>query len=122
MPVNLYMDVHVPLTVTHQLRRRGIDVLTAIDDASGTLDDESLLVRATQLKRLIVTQDIRFQARAVLWQQQGRHFSGMAFAHQLSITIGRFVLDLELIAKACADGECDDQIFHLPLSTGHPHE
>ncbi len=31
MPVALYMDVHVPLAIVEQLRRRGVDVLTAIE-------------------------------------------------------------------------------------------
>lgn len=29
MAIALYMDVHVPQAITYQLRRRGIDVLTA---------------------------------------------------------------------------------------------
>jgi hypothetical protein len=37
--VQLYMDVHVPQAITDQLRRRGIDVLTAIEDNSDTLLD-----------------------------------------------------------------------------------
>jgi hypothetical protein len=32
MSVALYMDVHVHAAVTEQLRRRGVDVLTAQDD------------------------------------------------------------------------------------------
>lgn len=32
MPVPLYMDGHVPQAITEQLRRRGIDVLTATED------------------------------------------------------------------------------------------
>ncbi len=34
MAVGLYMDVHVPQAITDQLRRRGVDVLTAIEDAA----------------------------------------------------------------------------------------
>jgi hypothetical protein len=30
MAVALYMDVHVPMVITGQLRDRGVDVLTAI--------------------------------------------------------------------------------------------
>ena len=33
MPVAFYMDVHVPQPITDQLRRRGVDVLTAIRQA-----------------------------------------------------------------------------------------
>ena len=59
MAVALYMDVHVPLAITEQLRRRGIDVLTAIEDGSATLDDDVLLERALELGRVLFTQDIR---------------------------------------------------------------
>ena len=30
MPVGFYMDVHVPMAITDQLRRREVDVVTAI--------------------------------------------------------------------------------------------
>ncbi len=37
------MDVHLPQSITDQLRRRGVDVLTAIEDNSAELTDEALL-------------------------------------------------------------------------------
>jgi hypothetical protein len=43
------MDVHVPQSITDQLRRRGVDVLTAIEDDSAELADEALLERASTL-------------------------------------------------------------------------
>ena len=64
MTVPLYMDVHVPLAITEQLRRRGVDVLTASEDKTTTLPDDELLERATLLGRVIFTQDIRFKALA----------------------------------------------------------
>jgi len=115
MPAKLFMDIHVPQAVTNQLRRRGVDVLTANEDGATLLDDERLLHRATALQRVMVTQDIRFSVRATAWQAEGKPFAGLAFAHQLSITIGQFVRDLEIIAKVSLDGECDNQIFRLPF-------
>jgi hypothetical protein len=38
MSATLYMDVHVPQAVTDQLRRRNIDVLTAIEDDAAELN------------------------------------------------------------------------------------
>jgi hypothetical protein len=115
MPASLYMDVHVPQAVTHQLRRRGVDVLPAFEDNAELLDDEPLLDPSSQLRRVLVTQDVRFYARAVSWKADGKPFAGLAYAHQLSITIGEFVRDLELIAKASLDGECENEIFRLPF-------
>ena len=115
MAVPLYMDVHVPKSVTEQLRRRGVDVLTANEDGANRMEDADLLARAAQFKRLLVTQDIRFRVRAETWQASARQFSGLAFAHPLGITIGQFVRDLELIALASNTGECENQIFRLPF-------
>ena len=58
------MDVHVPQPITDQLRRRGVDVLTAIEDDWAERDDDELLERACELGRVIITQDIRFKALA----------------------------------------------------------
>lgn len=100
MPVPLYMDVHVPQAVTDQLRQRGIDVLTAIEDGSDRLDDDVLLEHARILGRVLFTQDIRFKALAEDWQRQGRPFAGLIFAHQMHASIGQCVRDLELIGQA----------------------
>lgn len=91
------MDVHVPQPITDQLRRRGVDVLTAIEDERAEREDEELLERARELDRVLFTQDIRFKALAQEWQRQGRPFSGLLFGHQLGGTIGQFVQNLELV-------------------------
>src|SRR5262249_7077947 len=100
MSIALYMDVHVHSTLTEQLRRRGVDVLTAQDDNSDKLFDEELLNRSTALGRVMFTFDIRFKARAEDWQHQGKPFAGLVWGHPMRLTIGQMVLDLELIAKA----------------------
>src|SRR5438128_2547694 len=64
MATPLYMDVHVPKAVTNQLRRRGVDVLTAQEDHAQRLDDGQLLERSTELRRLLVTQDILRQSNS----------------------------------------------------------
>lgn len=110
-----YMDVHVPSAVTLQLRQRGVDVLTAIEDGQTETADFDLLLRSSKLGRVMVTQDIRFKALAESWQCESRSFSGMVFAHQLFVTVGRMVGDLELIAKACSSQEMSSKILHLPL-------
>jgi hypothetical protein len=114
MPVPLYMDVHVPQAITDQLRRRGVDVLTAIEDNSATLQDDELLEHCRTLGRVLFTQDIRFKAMAEDWQRQGRTFAGLVFGHQLGGTIGQFVRDLELIAQASEPADWVNQTEYLP--------
>ncbi len=115
MPVRLYMDVHVPRAVTDQLRRRGLDVITAIEDEAGHFPDDVLLDRARELGCLLVTQDIRFKALAEQWQRQGQPFAGLAFAHPLRATIGELVTDLELIALASEPEEWLGIVQYLPF-------
>lgn len=116
MATKLYMDVHVPRPIPEQLRRRGVDVLTAWEDDATLLADADLLDRARLLGRLIFTQDIRFRALAEQWQRSGREFAGLAFGHQLQGTIGEYVRDLELIALATEPAEWRNAVVYLPFS------
>lgn len=115
MAIRFYMDVHVPQAITEQLRRRGIDVLTALEDGSGQLPDDQLLERACFLERILFTQDIRFKALAEDWQRQGKPFGGLIFGHQLGGTIGQFVKDLALIDQASTQDEWLNTVEHLPF-------
>jgi hypothetical protein len=115
VPVKLYTDVHVNRAIVEQLRRRGVDVLSAIEDECSELSDEQLLERSTRLERFILTQDIRFKALAVQWQRDGRPFAGLAFGSQMRGSIGQYVQDLEIIAKAVESEECANMVFHLPF-------
>ena len=113
--VGLFFDVHVDHAIAAQLRLRHVDVLTAQEDAVGHLSDEALLEHASRLGRPIVTHDIRFQAMAESWQAQGRPFCGLVFAHQMRVSIGQCVRDLELIAKATDPPDWSSAVIRLPL-------
>lgn len=111
----LYFDVHVPAAIRDQLRRRDVDILTAQDDDMAELEDPDLLARSTALGRVLFTQDIRFKARAEDWQREARPFAGLVFGHQLHGSIGQYVRDLELIAKATEPEEWIGRVEKLPL-------
>lgn len=115
MPVALYMDVHVHAAVTEQLRRRGVDAVTAQEDNSAVLTDQELLLRSTALGRVLFTYDIRFKAMAEHWQREGQTFAGLVWGHPMRLTIGQIVLDLELIAKATEPAEWRVLVEWLPL-------
>ncbi len=109
------MDHHVPASITRGLRRCNADVLTAEEDGAGSWDDERLLQRATHLRRVIFTQDDDLLTIGRDWQNSGREFAGIVYAHQLRITIGQAVRDLELIAKIMAAEEMANRIEFLPI-------
>jgi hypothetical protein len=115
MAIRLYMDVHVPQAITDQLRRRNVNVLTAIEDGTDELPDDQLLERVRSLKRVLFTQDIRFKAMAEDWQRQNKPFTGLIFGHQLGGTIGQYVKDLELIAQASEQDEWLNVVEYLPF-------
>jgi len=81
MPVAFYMDVHIPLAITEQLRLRGVDVVTAVEEQAERIPDRELLMRATQKRRMVFTHDIRFRAMAEQWIRDGVTFAGLAYGH-----------------------------------------
>ena len=115
MPVSLYMDHHVPKVITVGLRLRGIDVVASHEDGTDQLDDDLLLKRAHELKRVLFTQDDDLLAEAAKCQREGIHFSGVVYGHQLRVTIGVCIQDLEIIAKSAELEELQNQALFLPL-------
>jgi predicted nuclease of predicted toxin-antitoxin system len=115
MAVAFYMDVHAPGPVTRQLRRRGVDVVTAVEDGTRRAADSELLQRAADLKRVLFTQDIGFRTLAERWQREGRFFAGLIFANQTTSRIGQLVEDLELIAFGTDPDEWRNKVLYLPL-------
>ena len=115
MTVSLYMDHHVPKAITVGLRVRDIDVLTSYEDGTDQLDDDLLLERAHELKRVLFTQDDDLLEEATKRQRTGKPFSGVVYGHQLRVTIGVCVQDLEIIAKSAEPNELENQVVFLPL-------
>jgi predicted nuclease of predicted toxin-antitoxin system len=97
--VALYMDEHVHRAITTSLRLRGVDVLTAQDDGRRHVPDQVLLDRATELRRILFSQDEDLLVEANLRQRERIPFAGVVYAHQLQVSIGVCVRELELLAK-----------------------
>jgi len=109
------MDVHVRRAVTVGLRLRGIDVRTAQEDGFARASDSELLDRATELARIVFTQDDDFLREAAERQARQQYFTGVVYAHQLKVTIGQCIADLELIAKLGEPEEFANRVEYLPL-------
>ena len=115
MSLSLDIDHHVDAAITRGLRRRG----GRRDHLPRRWDDDlggkRLLGRATQLGRVLFTQDDDHLAIAHRWAEAGRGFAGLIYAHPLDLTIGRAVHDLELMAKAYDPVDIRDRVEFLPL-------
>jgi hypothetical protein len=97
------------------LRLREVDVLTAHEDGTSDLQDSALLDRAAELDRVLFTQDDDLLVEATQRQQRRQSFRGVIYAHQLRVSIGGCIRDLELVARA---GEPEDMVaqgLFLPL-------
>jgi predicted nuclease of predicted toxin-antitoxin system len=113
MSLGLYMDVHVPRSITRGLRRRGVDVLTAQEDGKERASDPQLLNRARELGRIMFSQDEDLIVEAVRCQRASESFATVIFARQLDLSLGRCISDLEALANAALPEDAQGQIIFV---------
>lgn len=77
--------------------------------------DRSMLDRATELGRVLFSQDDDLLVEASRRQASSLLFFGVIYGHQLRLTIGEAIDDLELIANVATAEELMNQVLFLPL-------
>ena len=77
--------------------------------------DLELLDRAAEMGRVLFTQDDDLLTEAAQRQKEGIFFKGVIYAHQLRISIGACVNDLELISKVADPDNLINGVIFLPL-------
>lgn len=77
--------------------------------------DDRLLDSTSELDRVLFSQDDDLFAEAKRRQVEGVQFTGVIYAHQMRITIGQCVQELELIAKLAEPEELANRVEYLPL-------
>jgi predicted nuclease of predicted toxin-antitoxin system len=115
MALKLYMDQNVPRVIVIGLRLRGVDVITAYEDGGSLLTDPELLDRAGKLGRVLFTQDDDLLVEAAKTQKEGVFFRGVIYAHQLGVSIGACIRDLEMIARVGESEDLLNRVEYLPL-------
>jgi uncharacterized protein DUF5615 len=113
--VTLYMDVQVHDAIIRGLRQRGVDVLTAQEDGARRLTDPRLLDRTTASGRVLFSQDADLLSEASCRQRSGEFFAGVIYAHQLRVSVGQCIEDLELLAKVNESEDFANRVEYLPL-------
>ena len=89
--------------------------MTAQEDSTAQADDEELLARATELDRLLFTQDEDLLVIVANWQAAQREFPGVVYCRQLGPGIGEIIEDLELLAMCAEPDEVRNRVNYLPL-------
>lgn len=115
MSIPLYMDHNVPRSITDGLRVREVDIITAFEDGTTEVGDSELLDRASELGCVLFTRDYNLLQEATKRQRTGSSFSGVIYAHQLRVSIGDCIRELELIAKAGGIEDLLNRVVYLPI-------
>jgi predicted nuclease of predicted toxin-antitoxin system len=115
MALEFYMDQNVPRAIAIGLRLRGVDVVTAYEDGASLLTDPELLDRAGELGRVLFTQDDDLLVEAAKRQKEAVFFRGVIYAHQLGVSIGACIRDLEMIARVGEPEDLFNRVEYLPL-------
>jgi len=68
-----------------------------------------------KLGRALFTRDYDLLQEATKRQRSGVRFSGVIYAHQLRVSIGGSIRDLEIIAKAGEPEDIENRVEFLPL-------
>jgi hypothetical protein len=105
--VRLALDHHYSTQIAVELRRRGHDVVAAVEKGWEAEDDERLLMRCETEERALLTNNVGdFVVIARSWATQGRRHMGLIFTSDSSMprgrdTIGRYIdaLDSLLVAN-----------------------
>ena len=115
MVVALYMDHCVDEAISDAMRARGVDVLLAREDGRAEAPDPALLSRATELERVMFTQDKDFLREAARRQREGVYFYGVIYARQNESMVGRYIEDLHIIAELEYLSNLIGRVLHLPV-------
>jgi hypothetical protein len=73
------------------------------------------LDRSTELGRVLFSQDVDLLREATKRQRENQFFSGVVYAHQLRISVGQCIDNLELIAKIGEPEDFENRVEFLPL-------
>jgi hypothetical protein len=97
----LFTDNHVRQQIVEGLRKRGWDVVRAIDVFAGGTDDDVLFAYAAEHDRVFVSSDEPAQRIPKRWLREGRSFRGMVCwpqRHHQRMSDGDFIAALEHLA------------------------
>ena len=106
--VKFYTDEHVANAVVKGLRRRGVDVKSAVEAGMLGASDPDHLARATREERVVFTQDDDF----IRLHAAGVQHAGIAFAPR-KMSVGQIVRALVLIYDVLDADDMKNQVEYI---------
>lgn len=113
-----YSDEHVARAVVFGLRRRGMDVIRAIERGEG-IDDEDHLRFAADEQRLMLTGDRDFLRLHAKWMRTGQHHHGIVYWRQDALDIGDAIAAIIRFALDTAPTDSIDCLHYLMKQEGY---
>ena len=113
--IRFYFDENVREAVAIELRKRAVDVIQAKEDGYNKTADETIVQRAHQLGRVLVSHDEDMLIIARKYQNQANEFSGVIYAIWNRVSIGSMIEDLFLIATFETPENYLNRVEFLPL-------
>ena len=113
--IGYYTDIDVRGAIVSGLLRRGIDVFRAQDDGYDGRSDSDIMDRATELGRVLISQDDDMLNEADQRLQSGIDFSGLVYAKKKRVSIGQGIEDAEYLAQAGLPEDFRNRVYYLPL-------
>jgi predicted nuclease of predicted toxin-antitoxin system len=105
--MKIYADENVESSVIEGLRRRGIEVISALELGYLSKPDDFHIKKAYEMKAVILTHDIDFLRIA---SRPDFNHSGIIFSHPEKISIGQCIREVELITKILTE---KDMVNHI---------
>lgn len=108
--MKIYADENVEHSIIEGLRRRKIEVFSAIELGYDGMPDEFHIQKASEIKAVILTHDFDFLRIA---NNPGINHNGIIFTHSSNVSIGQCIRGVELICSILTDKEMKNHVEFL---------
>lgn len=108
--IKIYADENVNVAIVEGLKRRGVEVGSAVDTGKLGLSDEEQLKYALEERAVIFTHDDDFLSRVA--ESEIEH-CGIIYVHQQHLSIGECIRRLKTIVETMSPEEMHNRILFL---------
>ena len=108
--MKIYADENIERSIIEGLRRRKVEVISALELGYLSKPDDFHIKKASEIKAVILTHDVDFLRIA---SNPKINHSGIIFSHPKNVSIGQCIRGVELIAKVLTFNDMKNHIEFL---------